>query len=112
MSDYSPEFKALLSVLATWRLTHLFVAEDGPLDLVVKLRRWLGDSFLGTVMDCFYCASLWIAAPFALTIGHSVQEWLLAWLAIGGAAALLEQASQRLPPPLQPLQEPNEEGTP
>jgi hypothetical protein len=112
MSEFSPEFTALLSVLATWRLTHLLVAEDGPLDLVVTLRRWLGDSFFGTVMDCFYCASLWLAAPFAFTLGHSIQSWLLTWLAIAGAAALLEQASQRPPAPLPPSPEPKEEVTP
>jgi hypothetical protein len=95
MNDFPIEIRLLLCVLATWRLTHLFVAEDGPGDIVVKLRAWLGDSFFGLVMDCFYCASVWLAFPFAFVIAHDALDWLVSWLAISGAAALLEQATQR-----------------
>jgi hypothetical protein len=97
MSEFSVEFKVLLCVLAAWRLTHLLVAEDGPFDLVFKLRAWLGDSFFGLVMDCFYCASVWLAFPFAFLVSHDVPGVLLSWLAISGAASLLEQASQGQP---------------
>lgn len=80
-----------LAALATWRVTHLIAAEDGPWDLVLKLRSKLGASLLGTWMDCFQCLSLWIAAPFALAVTRSAPTWLLAWLALSGAACLLER---------------------
>jgi Protein of unknown function (DUF1360) len=85
----------VLSSLATWRLSHFLAAEDGPGDIVVILRKRLGHGFLGAVMDCFYCSSIWLAVPFAFAIGRDVPSWFLAWLAISGAASLLEQMSQR-----------------
>lgn len=81
-----------LAVLAAWRLTHLVAKEDGPWDLIVRLRTSAGDSLIGRLMDCFQCFSLWIAAPFALFVSQDWPERLVAWLAISGAACLLERA--------------------
>ncbi len=106
LSEFSIEMRFLLCVLATWRLCHFFVAEDGPMDVVVRLRKWLGNSFFGLVMDCFYCASVWLAFPFAFVISHDVLTWLVSWLAISGAAALLEQLSQRETSPAHSFHQP------
>ena len=54
--------------LATWRVTHLLVEEDGPSDLVLRLRDIANSSVFGQVMDCFYCASVWVALPFAVVL--------------------------------------------
>src|SRR2546430_11578163 len=59
-------FEFVLAVLAVWRLTHLLVAEDGPFQAIAWLRRTAGHGFWGSLLDCFYCLSLWIAVPFAL----------------------------------------------
>ncbi len=83
----------LLGVLGVWRLTHLLHAEDGPWDLLVRLRRRVGDGFWGQLLDCFYCLSVWIAAPFAALLGSGVKESLLLWLALSGGASLLERAT-------------------
>jgi hypothetical protein len=96
-AEFSIETRLLLCALATWRLTHLLVAEDGPGDVVVKFRTWLGDSALGALMDCFYCMSIWIALPLAFAVGRDAPALLISWLAVSGAAALLEQASHRAP---------------
>jgi hypothetical protein len=45
-------------------------------------------------MDCFYCVSVWIAAPFAVVVSRRPREAPLIWLALSGAACLLEQASK------------------
>jgi Protein of unknown function (DUF1360) len=87
-------FRLTLMVLATWRLTHLIAAEDGPGDVIATIRERLGNSFLGKLMDCFYCLSLWIAAPMALCFTTHWKEWLMLWLALSGAACLLERASE------------------
>ena len=84
----------ILAVLATWRLTHLLAEEDGPADLVVRFRALLGNGFAGKLMDCFYCLSLWIAAPAALFVTHRPLQWLINWLAISGAACLLQRITQ------------------
>ena len=82
-----------LAVLAIWRVTHLLAKEDGPWDAIVGLRSRLGNGYLGSLMDCFYCLSLWIAAPAAYLLMSGWREWPLLWLALSGAACLLEQMS-------------------
>ncbi len=84
----------VLAVLATWRVTHLLASEDGPGDLVVRFRKLLGDSWAGKLMDCFYCLSLWIAAPAAWFVSRRPVELLFAWLAISGGACLLERTGK------------------
>lgn len=84
-----------LGVLAVWRVTHLLQAEDGPWELVARLRRAAGPGFWGQLLDCFYCLSLWVALPAALLIGSGWREWLLLWLGLSGGAILLEQATGR-----------------
>jgi len=92
-ADYGAEFWArfVLAVLATWRVTHLLGSEDGPADLIARFRARLGRGFAGKLMDCFNCLSLWVAAPAGLFVSRKTWEWLFAWLALSGAACLLER---------------------
>jgi uncharacterized protein DUF1360 len=80
-----------IAVLATWRLAHLIAREDGPVNVIVRLRARAGESMVGRLMDCPYCLSLWIAIPFAFSLARSVPAWFAAWLAISGGASLLEK---------------------
>lgn len=97
----------VLAVLATWRVTHLLASEDGPADIIVRFRRLLGQSLLGTLMDCFNCLSLWIAAPAALFVSRKPAEWLVNWLALSGGACLLERLGHD-PVIIQPVSQPSE----
>ena len=81
----------ILGVLGVWRVTHLLQAEDGPWDVVSRLRRFAGQSVWGSLLDCFYCLSLWVALPFALGIGKTNKEKTLLWPALSGGAILLER---------------------
>jgi hypothetical protein len=81
----------VLAALATWRVTHLLAEEDGPGHVVFHLRRRLGDSPFGALMDCFNCLSLWIAAAAALFVSTRPLLWAMSWLALSGAACLLER---------------------
>lgn len=85
----------VLGMLAVWRITHLLTAEDGPFDLIVRLRQRAGTRFLGKVLDCFYCLSLWVSLPFACLLGESWKERALLWPALSGGAILLERLSSR-----------------
>jgi hypothetical protein len=81
----------LLSVLAVWRVTHLLVAEDGPWNVFARLRHASATLRLGRLTDCFYCASVWIAIPFALLIS---RDWRMAAVcipALSGGAIVLER---------------------
>lgn len=84
----------ILSVLCVWRVTHLLQAEDGPWDIVVRLRRRAGAGFFGALLDCFYCLSLWVAVPFAL-MGETWQERLLLWPSLSAGAILLERVTSQ-----------------
>jgi hypothetical protein len=100
-TTYSPT-RFLLAALATWRVTHLLAEEDGPADIVVRLRARVGDGVLGSLMDCFYCLSIWVAAPFSVGLARTRRADPLAWLALSGAACLLEQATRDPAPALEP----------
>lgn len=79
----------ILCALAVWRLTHLLAREDGPFDVVVKLRQALGTGNLGALMDCFYCLSLWLAMPFVPLLTKTPLAALITWLALSAVASLL-----------------------
>jgi hypothetical protein len=85
----------LLGILAVWRITHLLNAEDGPWDVVVHLRRMSGEGFWGQLLDCFYCLSVWIAAPLAIFLGKKPSERILLWPALSAGAILLERVTDR-----------------
>lgn len=89
----------ILFALAVWRITHLLSNEDGPFGVVFWFRKQLGHGFLGQLFDCFYCLSIWVSVPFALVFYPKWPDVLLCWLALSGAACLLEKATNREPEP-------------
>jgi hypothetical protein len=93
MGDAGIGTRFALASLAVWRVTHLLVEEDGPLDAVVQLRTRIGQGQLGKLMDCFYCLSVWVAAPASVAVARRRRERLVVWLALSGAACLLERAT-------------------
>ena len=92
----------LIAVLAVWRITHLFSGEDGPGDIFLRLRRLAVRGFFGQLLDCFYCLSLWFAAPVAWLLAETWLARAFVWLAVSGGAILLERITTRndnKPPP-------------
>ncbi len=83
-------FRFLLAALAVWRLTHLLAKEGGPWGIFELWRR----VFPGQLFSCFYCLSVWVAAPFVWFTGGSVWERVVSWWALSGAAMLLERATE------------------
>jgi hypothetical protein len=79
--------------LVVWRLSHLFYGEDGPWNLLARVRYVVGHGFWGDLMDCFYCLRLWVALAFGFLLGENWNDRLLLWLAFSGAASLLERVS-------------------
>jgi hypothetical protein len=91
----------LLAVFACYRLARLFVKDDGPGDVFLKLRRWAGvyrrgangkiESSMGRLLECQHCAGLWTAIPVIfLTFG--LRPWtqmVLLWLAVAGLQSVL-----------------------
>jgi hypothetical protein len=83
----------VLAALATWRMTHLLVYEDGPGNIVARLRALLPGSLIRALAGCFGCLSLWVAAPFAFFVSTRILDTVVAWLALSGSAFLLERLS-------------------
>jgi hypothetical protein len=89
----------IVGILATWRLTHLIVAEDGPWNVVARLRQLAGSGVFGQMMDCFNCTSMWVALPIVFWVSDGGIVRLVTWPALSGGAILLERAF-----PLRPTQ--------
>jgi hypothetical protein len=85
----------ILCTLAVWRITHLLSQEDGPFDLVIKGRKVVGHGLFGGLLDCFYCLSFWVAAPFSVYLANGWQEIIITWLALSGGACLLFKLTDR-----------------
>jgi len=85
--------RLLIGALAVWRITYALTYEDGPARVLARLReaaaRW------GSLLECFYCASVWTALPVALAIGTTILERALLWPALSGAACLLHRTTER-----------------
>lgn len=96
----------VLGVLAVYRIASLLTSEDGPWDIMVRLRRWAGEGFWGKLLDCFACSSVWAALPIACLVGEGHKERLLLWPALSGGALALHrflgayEASRRSPGPV------------
>jgi hypothetical protein len=84
-----------LLVIAVWRLTHLISAEDGPFDVIIKLRRMAGTGFCGKLMDCFYCLSMWMGVAAALLATTDLKEVVVLTLYYSGASLLLEKLTNK-----------------
>lgn len=101
----------ILGILSVWRITHFFQAEDGPWDVVVALRVAAGEGFWGKLLDCFYCLSVWVSAPFAYWLGGGWRERILLWFSFSAGAILLDRVTKPEPkvPPAFFVEEPTDE---
>ena len=95
MPEWPAPLAFVLAMLGTWRVAHLIAREDGPFDVVVRLRRRAGDGVVGRLMDCPHCLGLWMAMPFAWWLASTPAGWVVAWLGIAGGASLAEHLVDR-----------------
>ena len=93
-TSIGPVVRLGLAALAVWRVTHLIALEDGPFNVSARMRQRLGDGFFGQLSDCFACTSVWVAAPVAAALRpRRATDLVLSWLALSGAACLLQRWS-------------------
>lgn len=85
----SPLARSAIAALAVWRITHLLLYEEGPGSVFARLRDRGAPTVLGPLFDCFYCMSLWVAAPVSLLVMGRAAP--VAWPALSGAAILIER---------------------
>jgi len=73
----------------------MLAEEDGPWDLIVRLRKGMGDAFPGNLFDCFHCLSLWLSLPPTILLWGGWAMRLVYWLALSRVACLLKRATAR-----------------
>src|SRR5215470_14510610 len=83
----------IIGILCVWRVTYLLNVENGPWDVLVRLRQVFQTGFSGRVLDCFSCLSVWVAAPFAAVLAVQWWESLLLWPALSAGAMLFERTT-------------------
>lgn len=101
--------KTILLALAVWRLTSLFVEEDGPFDIFARLRSLIGvyyDEFsvkqskneIARGLTCVWCASIWFGflASFFSEYSVNIHSFVIVWLGLSGAAIVIDSFVGRL----------------
>jgi hypothetical protein len=104
--------KLLVYGLAVYRVTRLFVYENGPSNIFERLRTWAGtnqnyyettlldgrkgkwivkEGFLGGLLACPLCLSVWISAIAAicLYLKKALFDAMATWLALSAIATVL-----------------------
>jgi hypothetical protein len=92
-----PDFWVLTVLLwaATWRVTYLFMWEEGPYKVIMRLRALSGvkhDDDMpiaypdGNVFACFWCLSIWTS--LVLAILSLTPAWVLLVPLAASAAAI------------------------
>lgn len=83
--------------LASYRVARMVADEDGPGRVFARVRAVAedrGPAWLADGLSCPLCASVW-AAPVVLALGRTVAgAWLVAALAVSGAASWLYLAER------------------
>jgi hypothetical protein len=95
MTEISFAWCFSLCALAIWRIAHLLAKENGPWNLIVRLRDNLGSGMWGQLMDSFYCWSFLISLLPSSWLSSSQMGFLIQWMALSAVACLLERATQR-----------------
>lgn len=88
----------VIGTLATWRVSHLLVEEDGPGHVLTRLRQAANATSMVGLLDCFGCTSIWVGAAASLAVqgrGARVVDVALGGLAMSGAAFLLQRIITR-----------------
>lgn len=88
-------WRLAVAVLGVWRVTHLLHAEDGPWEVLARLRSRARGRLATDALGCFWCLSCWVALPFTLVV-PAWGDRLLLWPALSAGAIAFELVVRRL----------------
>lgn len=86
--------------LTVWRISSLLVREDGPYDVLAKVRhtagvrydeysRAIGQNVIAKALTCVWCISIWVAGGAALFISDNVVNFLVNTLSMSAIAIIV-----------------------
>lgn len=81
----------LIYALATYRLTRIILIEDGPFNVILKLRGALDPdqrTWLGKGMACIWCVSFWVGLALVYAATYTAGLVLVSGLAASALASL------------------------
>ncbi len=92
--------------LAVWRLCYMLSIDDGPADVFRRLRiavgckkpvnmDWQADTFLGKLLLCPLCLSVWLAVIVYLLHPLPLAMPVLTIFALSGASCILQLLVRR-----------------
>lgn len=95
----------MIVALAVWRITHMVNEEDGPFDVIVKLRMKLGTEYdwennevgttwISTGVLCHMCVSFWVGLLGALVLVNpaNVLTFFVVGLALSAMSCFINSA--------------------
>ena len=89
----------MLGSLATFRLSHLFTKERGPLAVFERLRNAMpgGRGSAKEWLSCIFCFSLSASVLVCLVlwlggVNLNWEEWVLTWLSFSAVTLIINQA--------------------
>lgn len=91
----------LLSALAIYRLTSMFVEEDGPLHFFKRWRKYLYSlsarwQWVAEGFSCFYCLSFWVSLLLSVCIVQSLNLGLVVvWWSLAATVQLYRRHEDR-----------------
>lgn len=100
-------YDLVILILSTFRITNLFMYEDGPFEIFERFRKVLNiyqieladgsthlevidNNQIGKLFSCFWCLSVWVAI-FNFLLPEIVKKYLLLPLAISAGAIIIRQ---------------------
>lgn len=81
----------IIASLATYRVVRIILLEDGPFDVVLRLRGRLDPdarTWLGKGMQCAWCLSFWVAPALVYAATDAIGFLLISGLAVSALASL------------------------
>lgn len=75
----------ILIGLAVYYATSVLLNSHGPYSIFFKIRQRVDSS----IVDCFVCASFWVALLFSAFFADTLLQWALYTLAAAGVATFL-----------------------
>lgn len=85
----------ILSSLAVWRITHMFLEEAGPFNIFGKIEQKLykmkhKDGGIRNLLTCFYCLSIYISLPFSIYLSKNIFEFIVFTLSLSTISIFIE----------------------
>ena len=102
-----PQLRWVAAAFCCFRLAELLVLDDGPWDVFLKLRTWLGvynlgiddrpSSNLGRIFECVYCLGIYLGFGLMLLVFYptGLGDAFLISLGLSGAQSVLHKIAER-----------------